>query len=743
MRFMLREKILGLGLFATLLPTLIFSLLIYYEKAQVGGKVLSEMQSMRQSEIGQVANDMIALCHTANELTQTKINGDLNLARDLLKAAGGVQIADAGENNGAESSVTWNVKNQFTQAASVVSLPKMLIGSEWFGQNYSMTQETPLVDHIKRLVGGTCTVFQRMNAQGDMLRVATNVENTDGTRAIGTYIPRNNPDGSQNPVISAILNGQTYKGRAFVVNAWYLTAYEPIMNKRGEVIGILYVGEKVDASGTVKDAFNSTHVGKTGFVAALAGSGDNKGEIMIAREGIFEGNNALKIQDAHGDNFYAHAIDKAVGLKNKEVIILDFKSMARDENGSDEKKVAIAYFAAWDWVICAIFNQGDNFEIQSRLEGALAKLLRQCLLTSLIVLFFVIITSYFFAAKIARPLTEISDISRQVASGNLLAAKEMVEDLQKRVVSHDETGNLLDSIQQMTVDLNKLVFQMQLSGIQMTSSATEIAASVKELEATAAEQAAATHEVGATSREIAATSQELGRTMRNVSGMANETGNLADLGKESLDGMEGTMRQLVTATSSISSRFGIIKDRADDINSVVTTITKVADQTNLLSLNAAIEAEKAGEYGLGFAVVAREIRRLADQTAVATLDIEQMVKEMHHSVSTGINEMTQFAGEVRQGVDKVQDISSQLGKIIAQVQEITPQIVQVNEGMQAQAEGAEQISESIVQLSEGASQTSDNLREFNKATSQLNEAARSLQNEVNKFRVSGKKKEES
>ncbi|MDD3148288.1 MAG: methyl-accepting chemotaxis protein, partial [Candidatus Riflebacteria bacterium] len=664
------------------------------------------------------------------------------LARDLLKAAGGVQIADKGENNEAESSVTWNVKNQFTQTTSVVSLPKMMIGNDWFGQNYSMTQETPLVDHIKRLVGGTCTVFQRMNAQGDMLRVATNVENTDGTRAIGTFIPRNNPDGSPNPVISAILNGQTYRGRAFVVNAWYLTAYEPITNKRGEVIGILYVGEKVDASGTVKDALNSTHVGKTGFVAAMAGSGDNKGEIMIAREGIFQSNNALKIQDAHGDNFYADAIDKAVKLKNKEVIILDYKSMAKDENGSDEKKVAIAYFAPWDWVICAIFNQGDNFEIQARLEGALTKLLRQCLLTSLIVLFFVIIASYFFAAKIARPLTEISDISRQVASGNLLAAKEMVEDLQKRVVSHDETGNLLDSIQQMTVDLNKLVFQMQLSGIQMTSSATEIAASVKELEATATEQAAATHEVGATSREIAATSQELGRTMRNVSGMANETGNLADLGKESLDGMEGTMRQLVTATSSISSRFGIIKDRADDINSVVTTITKVADQTNLLSLNAAIEAEKAGEYGLGFAVVAREIRRLADQTAVATLDIEQMVKEMHHSVSTGIDEMTQFAGEVRQGVDKVQDISNQLGKIIAQVQEITPQIVQVNEGMQAQAEGAEQISESIVQLSEGASQTSDNLREFNKATSQLNEAARSLQNEVNKFRVSGKKKEE-
>jgi len=86
------------------------------------------------------------------------------------------------------------------------------------------------------------------------------------------------------------------------------------------------------------------------------------------------------------------------------------------------------------------------------------------------------------------------------------------------------------------------------------------------------------------------------------------------------------MKQLAEATTSISSKLSVISDKAGNINSVVTTINMVADQTNLLSLNAAIEAEKAGEYGLGFAVVAREIQRLADQTALATRDIETMVK---------------------------------------------------------------------------------------------------------------------
>lgn len=102
------------------------------------------------------------------------------------------------------------------------------------------------------------------------------------------------------------------------------------------------------------------------------------------------------------------------------------------------------------------------------------------------------------------------------------------------------------------------------------------------------------------------------------------------------------------------------------------TISKVADRTNLLSLNAPIEAEKAGEYGLGFAVVAREIRRLADQTAVATLDIEGMVRDMQSSVAAGVMEMDKFTKEVSDSVEKAQGISTQFVEIINKVQSLTP-----------------------------------------------------------------------
>ena len=165
----------------------------------------------------------------------------------------------------------------------------------------------------------------------------------------------------------------------------------------------------------------------------------------------------------------------------------------------------------------------------------------------------------------------------------------------------------------------------------------------------------------------------------------------------------------------------------------MTTITKVADQTNLLSINAAIEAEKAGEYGLGFLVVAREIRRLADMTAVATLDIERMVKEMQYSVSAGVMEMDKFSEQVRKVVGEVGQIGGQLGQIIAGAQGLHQRFDQVTEGMRVQSQGADQIREAMSRLSEAANQTSLSIREFNKATERLREAVGGLKDEVSGF----------
>jgi methyl-accepting chemotaxis protein len=336
-----------------------------------------------------------------------------------------------------------------------------------------------------------------------------------------------------------------------------------------------------------------------------------------------------------------------------------------------------------------------------------------------------LVLGVFFMANIRKPLRAIQQGIAAITQGNL--------ETRIHLGRRDEWRLIEEAFNLMTAHLGGLITQVQHAGIQVTTAATQLAASGKQLESTITEQVASTNQVVATTAEIAATSQELAQTMQGIAGVADETTTAATSSHAGLARMESTMQQMEAATRTIAGKLTAIQERAHDITTVVTTITKVADQTNLLSLNAAIEAEKAGEYGRGFAVVAREIRRLADQTAVATLQIERIVNEMRASVAAGVAGMDQFAHEVQQGVEQVREVGTQLGQIIARVQALTPRFDTVNQGMQAQAEGAQQISGAMEQLRETVEQTATSLQESTHAIEQLNLAAQGLHDEISRF----------
>ncbi len=300
----------------------------------------------------------------------------------------------------------------------------------------------------------------------------------------------------------------------------------------------------------------------------------------------------------------------------------------------------------------------------------------------------------------------------------------------------DEFGAMESGFNRMTEELIALVGQAQNSAIQVATSVTEIAATARQQQATATETAATTSEIGATSHQMLATSRDLARTMSEVSIVSDQTASLAGASQQSLTGMEETMLQVTEAAGSVNNKLAILNEKAGNINQVVTTITNVAAQTNLLSLNAAIEAEKAGEYGRGFSVVATEIRRLADQTAVATYDIEQMVKEIQSAVAAGVMGMDKFSDQVRRGMTDMRQVGQQLGQIIQQVQALAPRFKMVNEGMQVQEDGAEQINQALAQLSEAAQQTVESLQQSNQAINELDQVANGLRNGVARFKIS-------
>jgi len=479
----------------------------------------------------------------------------------------------------------------------------------------------------------------------------------------------------------------------------------PVLDE-GRVTGVLALG--VGTQRVWKILSDLTGLGDTGEIVAgeLAG-----GSVLITTPLRHVDNAAFRMRIPIGST-QASATQAAAAGQRGYGTVADYRGR--------EVAAAWCYVPSFRWGLVAKQDASEAFGLVRFQRLAVIGL-------SLATILGVTAAALVVARTISTPIRTAVAVANQVAGGDLRASVGSTTD--------DETGALLGAIQTMTNDLRGLIGRIQHSSVALISTATAIQATASEQQQVIADYGASTSQAVAAVKQISVTSQELLRTMTEVNDMAGHTGKMAAAGRVNLVGMDGTMRQLAESTSSFGSKLAVISERAANINLAVTTITKVADQTNLLSINAAIEAEKAGEYGLGFLVVAREIRRLADQTAVASLDIERMVKEMQYSVSAGVMEMDKFAEQVRIGVREIGDVSAKLGEIITAVQGISGRFGQVTEGMRAQSQGAEQIREAMIRLAEGAARTASSLNDFNGATVHLREAVGDLKEEVSRFTI--------
>jgi methyl-accepting chemotaxis protein WspA len=243
------------------------------------------------------------------------------------------------------------------------------------------------------------------------------------------------------------------------------------------------------------------------------------------------------------------------------------------------------------------------------------------------------------------------------------------------------------------------------------------------------------HEISAAVTEISATSEQLLDATSSVKAIAREAADVADQGRGGLESMTASMQQLDEAMNAFTRKLSTISQRAAGITAVVTTIAKVAEQTNLLSVNATIEAEKAGESGRGFRIVAQEIRRLADQTALATKDIERMVRDMQAAVASGTMEMDRFRNEVSGRIGEVASVSERLGRIIDPVHSVTRSLDQVHEGMQAQSAGARQIRDAMEKLRGDAGDSAASLATLSAALDELRRAIGEINAEAGGFQV--------
>ena len=327
---------------------------------------------------------------------------------------------------------------------------------------------------------------------------------------------------------------------------------------------------------------------------------------------------------------------------------------------------------------------------------------------------------------------------RRVRAAQSAAERISSGDLSQRVAvmsGSDESADLVRAMARMNDELATIVGSVRSASVRLAATSVELAATSREQGATASTFGGSTAQMAAAIREISATGAELLRTVETVDAGARRSAESATAGRANLDRMAQSMARLERGSDEVSDRVQVISEKAELITSVVVTITKVAEQTNLLSVNAAIEAEKAGDAGLGFLVVAREIRRLADQTAAATLDIERIVRHMQEAVSSGVGDMARFAGEMRGSTVGVQRLTTSLGNIIDEMNSAARGFSDVQTGMANQSAGVTQIELAVRQVAEGAQQTSQSASEFSNVAEDLAHSVAVLQDAVGRFTV--------
>lgn len=348
---------------------------------------------------------------------------------------------------------------------------------------------------------------------------------------------------------------------------------------------------------------------------------------------------------------------------------------------------------------------------------------------ALVILLCTLVPPMLFAASTARRIQRVVTFADGLANGDMRG--------RLNPAGGDETDHLMRTLNQMAAQLTGMIETVKGSTRNVGANVNTIRSVTTDLQSTIVEQQASTTEIVATTTEIAATARELATGVRQVTAIVNATSEAAQTGMVGLNDLTATVQSLADGSQQLVDRLSELNDRASRITSVTALIGKVADQTNMLSLNAAIEAEKAGEFGSGFSVVATEIRRLADRTAVAVLDIETIVKEIQSAVSSSVMTMDRFRQHVHAGVARAGDASRELHDVIQQVAELGPRFVEVSSCVETQAAAAEQIHSAMVELDQSASQMRSVMEQTRSLSDSLSTAVGELTSETRQFRTGG------
>jgi len=606
------------------------------------------------------------------------------------------------------------------------------------GDGRVVNGDTSLVDRVTSMTGVYCSIFQATGSSAK--RIATSVPTDDGQRAVDTRM--------SDPVYQAVIEGgKRFIGRAWVVDAWYITAYEPIRDKNGTVVGSFCVGMP-ERSPELREALLSQKVGTTGYA------------YTIDTDGILQIHPAKEGSDISKYDFIREIMTEGPKLASDEVGWIVYPWQNPGDDHARDKIVAYMYMPEWDWVI-AVGSYLDEF------TSPVASVRNNILIIGSICLLVALLGAFLLSKKITRPVQDVVFAAHQISQGDVNttvkvktsdeigelaksfndmtaylqeaagAARSIAQnDLTVSITPRSESDVFGKSFQTMINNLSDVIRALSDNARDVASAAAEVASSSEQMSRGANQQSSQVEQVSSAIAEMTTTinesSQNAGQASdasQNASQFAGEGGQIV---QQTIEGMQRIADVVTESSTGISE----LSQSAEKIGEIIVVIDDIADQTNLLALNAAIEAARAGEQGRGFAVVADEVRKLAERTARATSEITDMITAVQDKTQSSVTSMDRGIEEVKGGRKLADAAGTSLGEIVTMSERVLDMVQQIASAAEEQSVTANQIGQSIFEIASVTKEAAAGAEQSAQAAEELNHQAESLKEIVSRFRLS-------
>jgi len=670
------------------------------------------MTNLAKNDLAHLSSMALHACQVNAEQTRKKVMGDARTARALFDAAGGdrVELRDG----------------------------RMIIAA---GTDHEtvINNNTAFVDKVGELTGSYCTIFQKQ--AGTAQRISTNVLNKDGARAIGTDI-------SPTVYDAVIRDGREYVGRAWVVDKWQVTAYQPIRDMHGDIVGVFFCGTP-EQSESLRAGLLAEKVGETGYIYAI----DSEGTLQVhpAKEGA----------NISQYDFIKEIMAKGPKLKAGEIgwIIYPWINKELGETEPRNKIVAYTYFADWDWIVAA----GSYLE---EFTSPVKTVRNTILIIGVLCLALALVMGYFLSRGITQPISRLLNVAKAVSRGDVSqtvevrshdevgelgnAFNDMINYLQEAAVAADRIANndlTVDvnprtdddsfghSLKKMVTNLSQIIRQLRENARELVTAAGEIAATSEQMSRGATSQSAQIDKVSGAVDSMSAAIVEAARNASSATdtsrGAAENAGQGGEIVTRTISGMQRITQVVQSSAESITA----LASSADKIGEIITVIDDIADQTNLLALNAAIEAARAGEQGRGFAVVADEVRKLAERTGKATGEISDMIKSVQVQTSDAVKSMQEGITEVQSGQQLADKAGEALSEIVSMSNQVMRMVQEIAVASEQQSTAAEEISNNIQHIATVTKESVKGAEQSAAAAEELNRQAEAMNKMVEVFKV--------